>query len=94
MKSRLPKLAHLSPRPIVFIPLHSALVTTLNQCLSLLSSHCALLNSSLNETSDLHIRGKYGLINLDANSSQMTAIDTIASLATYNYEESIPGAAS
>lgn len=89
MRSVLLKLAHLSPHPLLFIPLHSVLITTLNQSLSLPSPYYAFLYPSLNKNSDLHIRVNNGIINFGAFSCQMTAVDTLAFLATYNYEESI-----
>ncbi len=91
MRSLLPKVAHLLSYPALFIPLHFALITALNRTLSLPSPYHTLLNSSLNQNSDLHVRSEYGIINLDANSCQMTAVDTLAFLATYDYDESIPG---
>ena len=91
MRSQLPKLAHLLSHPRLSISLHSVLVTTPEQCLGLPSPYDTLINSSLPEKSGLHVRAKYSIINFDANSCQITAIDTLALLATYNYEESIPG---
>ena len=91
MRSLLPKTAHLLSYPILFTPLHCALIMTLNQSLSLPFPYHTFLNSSLTENSDLRLRGKYGIINLDANSCQVTAVDTLAFLAIHDYDESISG---
>ena len=65
------KIAQSLSQSILFYPLHFVLLTTLNRSLRLPSAHHTLLNPSFNESSNLHIRRKYGTIILDADSCQI-----------------------